>query len=227
MSKWEIHYEIDCCFSLSNELLIDDVEFKQNENDINAIIVVDASNHSEAENIAEERLGDVLRVLGSELKQNISKRVVEIANGDEKENESFKCSYLNAQVRIKREFPYDKTTIIQKQIRLYQSDCSVKKVILLRNKPNPDTWENLYKIYEIIYKDVGDGKLKEWSSEKEINNFKHTANHPMGAGLLESRHGHLKQEPPQKPMLLVAAIELIERIFYKWIDDMMICDDMV
>jgi len=80
-------------------------------------------------------------------------------------------------------------------------------------------WTNLYKIFEIIEKDVGGTKkLVElgWTTKKKLERFKHTANSPTATGD-EARHA-IENTPPSKPMQLNEAINYIKQLVMNWIN---------
>jgi hypothetical protein len=80
-------------------------------------------------------------------------------------------------------------------------------------------WVNLYRIIEIIAKDVG--KLDEivdrgWATAASIRSFKHTACSPTAVGL-QARHGAERTKPPSKPMSLGKARSLVRSIIEAWL----------
>ena len=82
---------------------------------------------------------------------------------------------------------------------------------------NRGDWGSLYKIFEIIYRDVG---LKvyddEWLQESQIRLFKCTANNLRAIGD-EARHAREDWDPPGKPMSLPEARKLIQALLKRWI----------
>lgn len=74
-------------------------------------------------------------------------------------------------------------------------------------------WVDLYRVYEFIEHDIGsEKKLKDkgWSDKIEL--FKRTAN-------ALARHAPVKFLPPENPMHLVEANELIRRLLRRWINE--------
>ncbi len=102
-------------------------------------------------------------------------------------------------------------------IMLAQKNNNVGIVLRLLGSGNYD-WVNLYRIYEIIKADMGGVNSivnKQWTTNKVIARFTHTANSPDASGD-QSRHG--KGEPaPKDPMSLVEAKSFIEGIIHNWI----------
>ncbi len=105
----------------------------------------------------------------------------------------------------------------------FSEDEKIKKIIEILN--NPETtksdsetlrWVNLYKIYEIIEKDMGsESKLKnkKWVDVKDIDNFKKTANN--------HRHSIYKifNNPPKQRMNLYKGEEFISILLSKYIEE--------
>ena len=99
---------------------------------------------------------------------------------------------------------------------LIQDYPVIKDVFRMINSGNYNTWVTMYKIYEIIDRDAGI-KKNQWISEKNRNRFKRSANHPAVSGL-DARHGFQKEDPPENPMTLVEARELIDNLIFQWLD---------
>lgn len=79
------------------------------------------------------------------------------------------------------------------------------------------TWENLYKIYEVIEEDMGAGIHKKgWAIKSKINIFTQTANSYLAISD-ESRHAHEKIPAPKIPMKLPEAKSLIRSIVHNWL----------
>jgi hypothetical protein len=78
------------------------------------------------------------------------------------------------------------------------------------------TWENLSKVLEVIQSGVGGGVTKAgWASKTELNRFTQTSNSAKAVGD-DARHGHQKFAPPEKPMSLEEANELVFRVLRQW-----------
>lgn len=76
---------------------------------------------------------------------------------------------------------------------------------------NEINWYNLYKIYEIIRRDLTQNKLdiNEFCSQATIKTFTHNAN--------MTRHANKSFEPPKTEMTLKQGHELINTLFQKWL----------
>ena len=86
---------------------------------------------------------------------------------------------------------------------------AVRDVILFFNEI---TWLNLYKIYEVICKDVGGEKvLQKFITKDELMSFRQTAQSREAIGKL-ARHGK-KIPPPKKTMNIDDTYILWKRIF--------------
>lgn len=99
---------------------------------------------------------------------------------------------------------------------LIQEYPIIKDVFYLINSGNYNTWVTLYKVYEIIDKDAGI-KKNHWITEANRNRFRRSANHPAVSGF-DARHGYQKEKPPENPMALSEAKELIDNLVFQWLD---------
>ncbi|OQX10169.1 MAG: hypothetical protein BWK80_46020, partial [Desulfobacteraceae bacterium IS3] len=102
-------------------------------------------------------------------------------------------------------------------IRIANSDDNVATVLRLIGSKGSD-WVNLYRIFEVIQKDVGrTDKIVSngWATETSLKRFKHTANSPTSIGD-EARHGKEPTSPPAKPMGIHEAKSFIENIIHNW-----------
>lgn len=103
-------------------------------------------------------------------------------------------------------------------VKIAQQDENVSKVLQLLGSMNDD-WVNLYRILEIVEKDVGGTKeIKEkgWATQRAVKLFKHTAQSPDAIGQ-KARHGVQEQEPPPLPMTISEARSLIKTIIHNWL----------
>lgn len=97
------------------------------------------------------------------------------------------------------------STSVDKALRMYGSrDAS---------------WDNLFKIYEVVEQDVGSRKIVEggWASGHELERFSRTANSVDVVGD-DARHGRRMGDPPKKPMSLGEAQALVNRILQGWLE---------
>lgn len=80
-------------------------------------------------------------------------------------------------------------------------------------------WVNLYRIFEIVAKDVGgldSIALNGWATTALMRQFKHTANSPGALGI-NARHGAETTQPPPKPMTISEARTLVTSIVHIWL----------
>lgn len=102
------------------------------------------------------------------------------------------------------------------------SNPTVRKVIRLWGKSQHD-WTDLYRIYEVIAKDVGPRSLpaRQWVPEPQLDRFTHTANAVPGveSEFDNSRHGSSKASPPPNPMSLHDATGLIQSLVFQWLQE--------
>lgn len=117
--------------------------------------------------------------------------------------------------------------IINKSLRTYKlitKNSEARRVLKLFNsKDSGKEFINLYKIYEIIEKDVGgiDNTPKsELVTKKQIEQFKHTANSYSALGEA-SRHGTENKKPPKNPMGLPEAKVLSRTIIENWFEGLL------
>lgn len=109
------------------------------------------------------------------------------------------------------------------QVLNSEDSCSSLKEALyhcgIANTPGRiDRWFALYKAYEVVRHELnGDRKLCQALEvcEKDLRNFKHTANHQGAAGQY-ARHARLTAKAPQNPMSLEEAQQFICSMVKKW-----------
>ena len=102
-------------------------------------------------------------------------------------------------------------------VELGMRDDSVAKVFRLYSQELD--WVGLYRIYEVIENDTGglDALVsKGWARKASIKLFKHTSNSPGAIGD-DARHGKESSQPPQKPMFLHEARNLVESLISQWL----------
>ncbi len=78
---------------------------------------------------------------------------------------------------------------------------------------------NLYRIFEIIRKDLGSEKRiieNGWASRKDLTRFKRSVNHPGAIGD-DARHGVSSNSPPPDPMPPLEAESFLKSIFSNWL----------
>jgi hypothetical protein len=81
------------------------------------------------------------------------------------------------------------------------------------------TWVVLYQVLEVIREDVGDLqslKSKSWVASSEISRFTRTANSYRALGPA-ARHAMLREAPPESPMTLSDATDLIRALLRSWL----------
>lgn len=103
-------------------------------------------------------------------------------------------------------------------VRLALSDDSVDKVLRLNSSDTLD-WGNLYRIFEVIQKDVGGmGRiaLNGWATKRSMRLFKHTANSPGALGF-DARHGVDTAKPPSIAMTIAEARSLVNGLVRAWL----------
>lgn len=87
----------------------------------------------------------------------------------------------------------------------------------LRVWAGPRTWQELYKIVEIVLGDVGSNIWEcGWCEETEVDLLKQTSNSSAAVGD-QARHAHPRFKPPPRPMSLPEAEMLVARILRGWL----------
>jgi hypothetical protein len=99
------------------------------------------------------------------------------------------------------------------------ANVDLSEALDIMGRPEPPTWVELYKVYEIV---ENTGTLKaamtaSGISSNQLSLFRQTACHPDAAGR-DARHGRSKQEPPEKPMSLATARATIADLLRGWMD---------
>jgi hypothetical protein len=93
---------------------------------------------------------------------------------------------------------------VAKALRLFRKDAS---------------WDDLYRVFEVIEGDVGGGMYERgWVSRSAVRRFTATANSPAVLGD-RARHGSQRGQPPPDPMTLREAHELVERLVVRWVEE--------
>lgn len=95
-------------------------------------------------------------------------------------------------------------------------DEAVAKALRLRGA-GPCDWTELYRVYEVVFDDVGSVIWHHnWASKKKIDLFRQTANsvHALGD---HARHGKDTSKPPPRPMTLAEARHLIDVVLRSWL----------
>lgn len=164
--NWRITFLLTGYIFFKNEVSINGIKFKQRENDPLATVVIESKNIEEAQNVAKERIDELLVVMSAILKQKITAEMKEIKPIIADGFYGQAISFLNGTAISRMQFPNHKVSEIEELFQLSLNDNNIKKVIALLSKPHPRTWENLYKIYEVIndnadiVKKIGRQKLK-------------------------------------------------------------------
>lgn len=102
----------------------------------------------------------------------------------------------------------------QKWIDKAKTDSNVREILHFFN--NQDWW-NLYKIYEIIRKDLKKSGMNNLVSKNEISRFTRTANDNKIIGG-KARHATYDNESHTNPMDINSARKFILDYFEKWIE---------
>ena len=113
---------------------------------------------------------------------------------------------------------FHQSSQISNWVKVAQSNENVAKVLRLLGNFDYD-WVNLYRILEVVMKDVGGTSniiKRGWATDKSITRFKRTAQSPEVIGDL-ARHGIQKDEPPEDSMTVSEAKSFIETILHKWL----------
>ena len=107
---------------------------------------------------------------------------------------------------------------VEKWTLLALNDEHVSDVLKIISLGELD-WVNLYRILEIMEKDVGGRKIivsNGWGTNPSIKLFKRTACSPGAVGL-EARHGAENTQPPKNPMPISEARAMIISIIHAWL----------
>jgi len=104
---------------------------------------------------------------------------------------------------------------IQNLLTVSERNPIKAKIFRLFASGNLD-WVSLYRLYEVVYSDVGN-QIFSWINKSTIQNFKHTCN-SVGAIGDASRHGLEITKSPKKPLTLIEAQDLIKLIINKYLE---------
>lgn len=109
---------------------------------------------------------------------------------------------------------------IQSSLAVAEKSPAVKQVAKLVYEDG-FSWDNLYKIYEIIRNDLNGGKNlgnKHYVHSSELSRFTNTCNSPDILGN-NARHGVQKGNPPKEPMSIEEALDFIREMACGWIKE--------
>ena len=112
--------------------------------------------------------------------------------------------------------PADK---VPEWVKLGLTDSTVTKALRLFGAKEQHDWVSLYRLYEVIEKDIGGIEKiasKKWATKTSVRLFKHTADSVSAVGDA-ARHGKESTSPPKNPMILAEARSLIEVILHNWL----------
>jgi len=112
---------------------------------------------------------------------------------------------------------FHQADIIPILVRLANNDESVDKVLILYEKG--EDYDNLYRIFEVVRKDVGGDEniiRNRWATSKQIKRFTRTANSAEILGV-HARHGVQNTEPPKNPLQLSEAQSFIKSLVRNWL----------
>lgn len=107
---------------------------------------------------------------------------------------------------------------VREWCRLASGDPAVSKVLRVLGV-RPLDWANLYKVLEVIKRDVGGWNGiagKGWHSQGWVDKFKRTANSEQAIGD-DARHGVPVGEPPSQPMTISEARAGVKAIIHAWL----------
>lgn len=103
-------------------------------------------------------------------------------------------------------------------MQLAQDDTRASKALRLLAQGNL-SWVELYRLIEVVQSAVGKDVIDECVGRSELRRFKHTANSVSAAGD-HARHGSENTSPPEDPMSLADARELIRAVLACWLSQM-------
>ena len=103
-----------------------------------------------------------------------------------------------------------------------ESSEDVARVLRLSAGREHD-WVELYRILEIVKASIGRNGTTitdaGWATRGQLERFSRTANSPDPEAAGDAaRHGHSKEQPPPRPMILNDARELIRQVVRQWLD---------
>lgn len=106
---------------------------------------------------------------------------------------------------------------VQDWLSVAERDSRVAKVLRLRDTKDLG-WVELYRIYEVVEDAEGKSRITSsgWINNSQVRLFKHTANSVQACGD-QARHGKEHTDPPENPMTLPEAKNLIDSLVRSWI----------
>lgn len=105
-------------------------------------------------------------------------------------------------------------TTVEKYLKLAEKDVHVRAAL---NFFKRIAWGNLYKVYEIICKDMnGEKNIYQFCPKSQIILFRRTAQSPDIIGE-DARHAYQRHKPPKEIITVKQAHSIIKRLFENWI----------
>ncbi len=126
---------------------------------------------------------------------------------------SVKVEIINPDGTVEKHNPADP---VINWIILSQKDLAVK-MMFDQLSDDFENWYGLYKLYEIIRKDVREIPQKGWCTLKELKRFTQTANSYVALGV-KARHWNMIPAP-SNPMSLPQAKVLVKKMITEWLQE--------
>jgi hypothetical protein len=107
------------------------------------------------------------------------------------------------------------STFEEQALRIAKKNEIVREAFRTHISVKP-TWPALYRVFETI-KQANNGKIPTaWATEREIDDFKQTANNPDDDPT--SRHGFIPGKAVYPRMTIAQGHVLIQKIFIPWVN---------
>ncbi|WP_240371677.1 hypothetical protein [Anoxybacteroides rupiense] len=219
MREYRVTFRLDSIINFDEPFSIEDVNFFYSDNSDNVLYAqttVQSEDIMVAQQLAWGKVINICSAMAYIFQYPLNFYIDKVEELKPDGTINFSMSSIEASLYVRKRISRSNIDDIIKITKLMKQNANVKKIMLLVNRPDFKTWVTLYRIYEIIDYDQ-DIRKKNWITEKKRNLFKRTANHPKASGL-DARHGFQKEQPPDKPMELNEAVELIHGLIDKWLD---------
>lgn len=214
MRSFRITFKLDTLINFDDPFLINDISFYYQDKQLYAKTIIEEIDVMKAQEKAWSVMSPICSVIGFKFRYPLG---YHINNIEELNDDGTVCSTMSSiegSLYVRKKITKDNIDELIILSELIEKNSEFKRVMLYANRPDFKSWVGLYKIYEIIDSNAGI-KKNSWLSEKKRNLFRRSANHPVASGF-NARHAVQKEEPPQNPMELEEAIELINELIIKW-----------
>lgn len=216
MGNYKVIFKLDSAIDFKDTHNVNEIEVYKRSDKLYAAVNISATSIEEAEKLANGKITNICSSLSFVSGQVVIPTLDVIEDLSMDPPRYISSSEIIATLTVSENMTSSDMKDASNISRLIEQSHELELVLLLVNRPDFKTWVTLYKIYEIINKDVGIERQK-WVTNKEKNSFRRTANHLKASNIHDSRHGVPEGEAPPNPLTIDEGVALIKRLIGDWI----------